>query len=235
MSLNRVLSTVPSTGSSNSSIAPAWHTAVVLFWMLGLSFIGAHVKLPGIFGARVPGYLLVLLSEWGTVAFIWWGLSRRSVCLSDVIGGSWARPVYLLRDLGLGIAFLLIVVGAVLPGLYYLFKVVTPEAVYAMLPQTPSEKILWVLLALTAGFCEEVIYRGYFQRQFSALTRSFAGGIVLQAVVFGLSHGYQGWKEMLIITAEGLCFGLLACWRRSLRPGMLAHALQDAAGGLLRF
>jgi uncharacterized protein len=235
MSLNRVLSTVPSTGSSNSSVAPAWHTVVVLFLMLGLSFIGAHVKLPAIFGDRVPGYLLALLSEWGTVAFIWWGLSRRGNRLSDVIGGSWAGPVYLLRDLGLGIAFVLIVSGVVLSGLTYLLKVITPKAVYAMLPQTPSEKILWVLLALTAGFCEEVIYRGYFLRQFSALTRSFAGGIVLQAVVFGLSHGYQGWKMMLIITVEGTCFGLLARWRRSLRPGILAHALQDAAGGLLHF
>jgi membrane protease YdiL (CAAX protease family) len=38
---------------------------------------------------------------------------------------------------------------------------------------------------------------------------------------------------MLLITVYGICFGLAAHWRRSLRPGMLPHALPDTAGGLL--
>jgi uncharacterized protein len=93
--------------------------------------------------------------------------------------------------------------------------------------------ILWVPLCLTGGFCEEVIFRGYLQRQFSVLTHSLVGGIVLQAIAFGLSHGYQGWRLMAVIGIYGICFGGLAHWRRSLRPGMLGHALQDTAGGLV--
>ena len=65
------------------------------------------------------------------------------------------------------------------------------------------------------------------------LTGSLVGAIALQAIAFGLSHGYQGWKMMSIIAIYGACFGWLAHWRRSLRPGMLGHALQDTAGGLL--
>jgi hypothetical protein len=61
------------------------------------------------------------------VAFIWWGLSRRGIRLSDLIGGSWARPVYLLRDLGLSIAFILICGGALLQGLTYLLKASPPK------------------------------------------------------------------------------------------------------------
>jgi uncharacterized protein len=38
---------------------------------------------------------------------------------------------------------------------------------------------------------------------------------------------------MLLIAVYGTTFGLLAIWRRSLRPGMLAHFLQDAIGGIL--
>lgn len=56
--------------------------------------------------------------------------------------------------------------------------------------------------------------------------------MVVQALAFGLGHGYQGWKLMSLIAVYGLCFGLLAHWRRSLRPGMVGHALQDIAGGL---
>jgi uncharacterized protein len=90
-----------------------------------------------------------------------------------------------------------------------------------------------LLLVITAGLCEEVIFRGYLQRQFTALTQATIGGIVIQGIVFGASHGYQGWKYMLIITVFGIMFGLLAHWRRSLRPGIISHVLQDGVGGLL--
>jgi len=217
------------------SIAPAWHFAVVLLVMLGFSFVVAHIDLPAIFVAhgRASSYLVVILIEWATVAFIWWGLSRRGIRMPDLVGGNWARPVYLLRDLGIGVAFIVIFGGAVLQGLAYLLKIVPPQAMRAVMPQTRSEMIFWVLMSLTAGFCEEVIFRGYLQRQFSALTHSHVAGIVLQAIAFGLGHGYQGWKLMSLIAVYGACFGLLAGWRHSLRPGMLAHALQDTAGGLL--
>lgn len=232
MSSTRAPSAVSPSESSHSSIAPTWHTVVMLVWLLGISFISSHLDLAQ---SHFITYSIVILMEWLMVAFIWWGLSRRGIRLSDIVGGSWARPLYFLRDLGLGIAFLLVFGFALLQGLSYLLQPETPKAMSAMMPQNWSEMILWVLMALTAGFCEEVIFRGYLLRQFSALTRSLAGGIVLQAVLFGLSHGYQGWKLMLLISVYGICFGLFARWRRSLRPGMLAHALEDTVGGVIGF
>jgi uncharacterized protein len=235
MNSTPALTALPATNPSDSGVAPAWHTAVVLCVLLGLSFIGARVDLPGLSRThgRAPSYLIVIAMEWTLVAFIWWGLSRRGIRISDLVGGSWARPLYLLRDLGIALAFILIVGGGVLQGLAYLLKAAPPQTLREMMPQTPVEMILWVLMSLTAGFCEELIFRGYLQRQFSALTHSLVGGIVLQAIAFGLAHGYQGWKFMSIIAVYGACFGLLAQWRRSLRPGMLGHAFQDTTGGLL--
>jgi uncharacterized protein len=232
MSSTSAPSAAPPSEFSNSSIAPVWHTVVMLCWLLGLSFIGAHVDLGH---GHFVTYSIVIVMEWAMVGFIWWGLSRRGIPLSHLIGGSWARPLYFLRDLGLGIAFLLLIGFAFLQGISYLLKPETPKTMLTMMPQNWFEMILWVLMSLTAGFCEEVIFRGYLLRQFSALTRSLVGGIVLQAVVFGLSHGYQGWKLMLLISIYGVCFGLFARWRRSLRPGMIAHALEDTGGGLLAF
>ncbi len=202
--------------------------------MLGVSLLGAHVDFRAIFGmhGRVPNYLFAMLIEWATVAFIWWGLKRRGLQLADLIGGSWARGIYVLRDFGIGIAFILIFGGAV-QALGHLFKAEAPTNMRQMMPQTWFEMIAWVLLSLTGGFCEEVIFRGYLQRQFSAFTHSLVGGIVFQAVIFGLGHGYQGWKLMSLIAVYGVCFGVLAHWRHSLRPGIIGHALQDTAGGLL--
>jgi hypothetical protein len=38
---------------------------------------------------------------------------------------------------------------------------------------------------------------------------------------------------MFVLAVYGGLFGLLARQRRSLRPGMIAHSLQDGVGGLV--
>ena len=67
--------------------------------------------------------------------------------------------------------------------------------------------------------------RGYFQRQFEVFTRSKWIALFLQAALFGISHGYQGLGTYVKI--DDLRHGLLALWRASLRPGMIAHAGSD--------
>jgi uncharacterized protein len=230
-----MVSTQAVTDMPHRAVAPAWHTIIVLLVLLGLSLAGARAgNLPGI-GAhgRAAGYILVMMVEWVTVAFIWYGANRRGIRMSDLVGGSWARPIAFPRDLGIAIGFLIICGVGVVNGLGYLLKAAPNQAIRNMYPRGHTEVMLWLMLALTAGFCEEVIFRGYLQCQFTALTRAAAGGIVLQGIAFGVSHGYQGWKFMLLISVYGILFGLLAHWRRSLRPGMITHFLQDGVGGLI--
>jgi hypothetical protein len=202
--------------------------------LLGISVLGAQIHMRTIFGlrGRLPNYLFVILFEWATVALIMWGLNRRGIRLSEVIGGRWTRGLDVLRDVGLGIAFI-VIFGGTVQFLTQLLNVAPPPNMLKMLPQTRLELIAWVFVSLTGGFCEEVIFRGYLQRQLTALSHSVVIGIVLQALVFGLAHGYQGWKMMSLISLYGSCFGVLAHWRHSLRPGIIGHALQDTAGGFL--
>ena len=115
-----------------------------------------------------------------------------------------------------------------------LSHVETPKAVENMLPRGGAEIAVWILLSLSAGFCEEVVYRGYLQRQLQALTGSGLAAVALQAVIFGVSHGYQGVRNVLFITVYGALFGALALWRRSLKPGMILHAWTDIFGGLIQ-
>jgi membrane protease YdiL (CAAX protease family) len=226
-------STAITTESPYRAIAPAWHTAIVLLALLCLSLAGARSgNLPFMGYGRATAYVLVMVFEWAIVAFIWYGVSRRGVRLREFIGGTWPSAIAVVRDLAIAIGFL-IISQVVLGGLQRLLKAVANPAIRNMLPQSSAEIALFVMLALTGGFCEEVIYRGYLQRQFAALTKAAVGGIILQGIAFGISHGYQGWKWMLIIVVFGSMFGLLAYWRRSLRPGMLAHFVQDGVGGLL--
>jgi membrane protease YdiL (CAAX protease family) len=211
------------------------HTVIVLLAVLGLSAWGSRSgSLPGVstYG-RSGGYLLIIIFEWLMAAFIWYGASRRGIRMAELVGGRWARPADFFRDLGIGIAFLLVCGIGVVNGLGYLLKVVDNQAIVQLMPRTGTEVVLYCLLSLTAGFCEELIFRGYLQRQFTALTQASVGGIILQGIAFGAGHAYQGWKFTLVIAVYGTTFGLLAQWRRSLRPGMIAHSVQDVMGGLV--
>ena len=121
----------------------------------------------------------------------------------------------------------------ILAGVSHLLHASNSEVASRVLPRTPAEISAYLLLCATAGFCEEIIFRGYLQGQFTAWTGSAYAGLVLQALVFGLAHGYQGARLMTVIAVFGCLFGLLAQWRQSLRPGMIAHFLQDASAVLL--
>ena len=41
-----------------------------------------------------------------------------------------------------------------------------------LIPGTTLELLVWFCLSATAGICEEIIFRGYLQRQFAAFTGS---------------------------------------------------------------
>ena len=102
-----------------------------------------------------------------------------------------------------------------------------------LLPHGVAEIALWIALSVTAGICEEAIFRGYLQRQFMAFTGSAPAGIIISAAAFGAAHLYQGYRMGILIGLYGAMFGILAHWRGSVRPGMMAHAWQDSVSGIL--
>ena len=217
------------------AVAASWHTAIVLLVLFSFSFASARAGSLTPLGPNVGrafGYVLIIIFEWAVVAFIWFGTTQRGIRIADLVGGNWARPLDILRDFLIAIAFL-VVATAVLATFDHFLKTAPNQAIRNLLPQGPIEVVLFLATSLTAGFCEELIYRGYLQRQFTALTHASVGGIVLQAIAFALSHGYQGWKFVLLIAVLAGMLGLLAHWRKSLRPGMIAHALQDGVTGIV--
>src|SRR5205823_4531206 len=101
-----------------------------------------------------------------------------------------------------------------------------------LLPTTLSESIVWITVSAAAGICEELVFRGYLQRQLWSLIGNLPAALLLQAFAFGIGHIYQGWKPALVTAIYGLFLGLVAAWRRSIIPGAIAHAMVDVMGGL---
>jgi hypothetical protein len=153
--------------------------------------------------------------------------------MGSLVSGRWQAPSTFFKDLGLAIGFLVFVIPLV-GALAYLLGANSNRAVANIPPTTVFELIVFLALAASAGFAEELIFRGYLTQQFNAWTGSRPIAVVLQGIIFGLAHGFYG-KAMLAIMVQGWLLGLLASWRKSLRPGILAHGLQDSIGGLVAF
>ena len=220
-----------------SRVAPVWHTVVFLAGIAGLTFTQYHqtARVSAMhIHSRVPLYAVTIAFEWIMVGYVVLGLLIARKRLRDLVGGRWNRWIDFWRDIGIVILFTIVAWGVLLVAAVLLGTNETaPEAVKQLFPRTPVEMIVWALLTVTAGFCEETIFRGYFQRQFLALTGSVEASVVLQACVFGAAHVYQGWRGAVTITIYGILFGALAAWRKSLRPGMIQHAGQDTFAGLV--
>ena len=102
-----------------------------------------------------------------------------------------------------------------------------------LVPHGGAEITLWIALSVTAGICEEAIFRGYLQRQFMALTKCAPAGMILSAAASGAAHAYQGFRMVILIGLYGAMFGILAHWRGSVRPGIIAHAGNDSLNEML--
>jgi uncharacterized protein len=217
-------------------------TIALVILLVGLSLSGAHSQEPFVARhGRIALYAMSAGFEWVIVLVLWFFLRRSGRTMREVIGGRWSSPEDVLLDVALAAGFWIVSSG-VLVALAYVMGMAKPGnlesargATSFLMPHSPREAAMWPLLTLTAGFCEEFIYRGYLQKQIGILAQSAWVGMIASSVIFGLSHGYQGPKLMMVITVYGMCFALLAHFRKSTRPGMMAHAWQDSLAGLLRY
>jgi membrane protease YdiL (CAAX protease family) len=171
----------------------------------------------------------VLVFEWLLVLYVRMGVHQRGVRLRDLVGGRWATPKEVLRDLALGAGLWVLWIGLMNP---HVLGGGT-NAAQGLLPKGILESLAWLPLALSAGFCEELAFRGYLQKQFQAITGSAVWAVLIQAIVFGVGHLYEGAGQVGRITLFGVLFGLLAVWQKSLRPGMIAHAWSDIFGVII--
>ena len=224
-------------------IAPWWHTALLVAVIVGISALSSMQSKTAAFGSsHIRRYVFTIAWEWILALLAWWGLRMRRTPLREILGLRRAGMNEVARDFGIALLFWIIVVTvlAALATLLRLVHLMQPEkAVIAIAPQTVAQLFVWLALCATAGIVEEFVFRGYMLQQFASL-RGNSGirgklwiGIAASSLLFGAAHGYEGIGGMIVITAYGAMFCLLAVHRRSLRAGMIAHAWHDSIAGIV--
>lgn len=98
-----------------------------------------------------------------------------------------------------------------------------------LIPQDLYGRIIWVAVSFTAGFCEEISFRGYLMTRLRLLGKfyNWVIPVLFSSLIFGACHAYQGLPGFIVITVYGLLFSLLYIRTGSIWPCVIAHSLQD--------
>jgi membrane protease YdiL (CAAX protease family) len=99
-----------------------------------------------------------------------------------------------------------------------------------MMPRTAAELRWFGRLAVTAGICEELLYRGYLI-WYLASWMAVVPAALVASVVFGFGHAYQGPRGIAVTAMVGVFMSAIYLLTGSLFACMVLHALMDLYAG----
>jgi len=100
------------------------------------------------------------------------------------------------------------------------------------LPRNVSEFKWFILLSVSAGISEELIFRGYLFWVFESFD-SIIITIVASSILFGLAHSYQGWNGIIKTGSMGLIMAIIYVLTDSLWIPIFLHIFGDIYGGVM--
>jgi membrane protease YdiL (CAAX protease family) len=101
-----------------------------------------------------------------------------------------------------------------------------------ILPRSEKERFLFLVLALTAGVCEEFLYRGFAMAALQRAGFTVWAVVAVSSLLFGLAHSYQGRGGIVGTLLVGLVFAGARIAYDSLIPVMVWHAVLDGVTGV---
>ena len=101
-----------------------------------------------------------------------------------------------------------------------------------ILPQSTMELIPFFALAVTAGLCEEFLYRGFAMAVLSRTGLPTFAAVLFSSILFGMAHLYQGRAGFVSTTLLGILLGVSRATLGSLVPVVAWHTGVDVVAGV---
>lgn len=101
-----------------------------------------------------------------------------------------------------------------------------------ILPQSLVELLPYLALAVTAGVCEEFLYRGFAMAALSRAGLPLWVVVLVTSVLFGLAHAYQGRAGVIGTGVLGVLLAIARIVFSSLAPVMMWHTAVDIVAGI---
>jgi membrane protease YdiL (CAAX protease family) len=172
------------------------------------------------------------------ILFHWWWKDRPFSVMGFRPGFTVSHPVL---TWSLVVLLMTLYLADVILAVQKIGKGKPPEAALEegtpFLPRKLRELPAYLLMCLSAGVFEEIIYRGYMVTYF--LPRyNFETGLPVLAVIapaflFSLAHYYQGWQAVAKIFLLSVLLAAIFLSSGSIWLVMAIHTCIDLAGGLL--
>jgi len=98
-----------------------------------------------------------------------------------------------------------------------------------LLPSSREERRWWWLVCITAGVCEETIYRGFLLHYLHVhpFHLSLTSALVVSCLIFGVGHLYQGALGAVQTALIGFIFGVMFIVTGNLLLPIFVHAILD--------
>jgi uncharacterized protein len=201
----------------------------------------------GVAGARLRLYRVILVFEWlftGAVV-AWWAAQHREWTQLMLSG---TTPVRMAAGFVAAVAVvaLLLAQRRAILAKPKLLEAVRKQlsAADALMPRTSEERGLFTYVSMTAGICEELLYRGFVMWYVTAWVARLGGGVgwaalilalVITSVLFGAAHIYLGRVPAIKAGVAGLVFGIVVLGSGLIWPAAIMHAAVDLNSGDLGF
>lgn len=151
------------------------------------------------------------------------------------------KVIFRLNKLSIkhGLLVILITILSYPVALFFNLIVMTLLSTLGKLPQPPIPTantmgeylLLMMIIAVSAGICEEVFFRGLVLRGYERLGKGYA--VVISAILFGLFHfNIQNFAGPTVL---GLIFGYLVYRTNSLWAGIIGHITNNGVAVTLGF
>ena len=189
--------------------------------------------------ARTKDYLWTIAIQWGLtlILFAWWRQTERPFADLGLVAPEGASRIWTFVT-GALVAFFASQARTVARSPAAQARVRaqldSQPSVRVILPTTPVEIRTFSAVAVTAGICEEILYRGYLLYYLCALLPG-AAAIVAAIVAFGLAHAYQGWRGILLTGTAGAAAMGLYLVTGSLAAPIVLHTTIDLANGFMAY
>jgi uncharacterized protein len=214
----------------------------LIFFVLGVLIPWrGRVRLRRLLAQPAVGTKEKLVLYGGTIAFQWllvgvvaWRAFARGLTGDELGLGRRLSSQPLLAGLG----------GALVLGAFQWFNLrrishmtgAAPEFMRGLatriLPRSSIEFAAYVALAVTAGICEEFLYRGFAMAALSRAGIVSWAVVIISSILFGFAHTYQGRSGVLGTTVMGLAFGTARVAVQSLVPVVIWHSVVDLVAGI---
>ncbi len=100
-----------------------------------------------------------------------------------------------------------------------------------IMPRKASELPAWFGMSVSAGFCEELLFRGFLIWILQPVAGWWVAAIISLAV-FAAVHAYQGATGMIRSATLGAALTVMVMVTHSLWPAIVLHSVLDWMGGL---